>query len=80
MKLSLWFEIVIILIKKPQNLQGIKTLSQIHIYSKMIDKKTCYVQGELETFIITYYKKIVQNSFVRRKKKLGKKTCNPCLK
>jgi len=57
MKFWLWFEIVIIFINRTLNLQRIMTLSQIHIYSKMIDKKTCYVLGELETFIITYCKK-----------------------
>jgi hypothetical protein len=57
MKIWLWFEIIIIFINRTLNLQRIRTLSQIHIYSKMIDKKTCYVLGELEKNIITYYKK-----------------------
>jgi len=29
------------------NLQGIKTLSKIHIYSKMMKKKTCHVFGQV---------------------------------
>jgi len=57
MKIWLWFEIVIIFINRTLNFERIKTLSQIHIYSKMIDEKTCYVLGELETLIITYCKK-----------------------
>jgi len=29
------------------NLQGIKTLSKIHIYSKMINEKKCHELGQL---------------------------------
>jgi hypothetical protein len=32
-----------ILKDKTLNLQGIKTLSKMHIYSKMMKKKTCHV-------------------------------------
>ncbi len=39
MNIWLWFEIIIIFINKTLNLQGIKTLSKIHIYSKMIKKE-----------------------------------------
>jgi hypothetical protein len=35
----LWFEIIIIFKDKTLNLQGIKTLSKIHVYSKMLKKK-----------------------------------------
>ncbi len=42
-----WFEIIIILKGKTLNLQGIKTLSKFHIYSNMINKKTCHVLGQL---------------------------------
>ncbi len=38
---------VIIFINKTLNLQGIKTLSKIRIYSKVINKKTCHVLGQL---------------------------------
>jgi hypothetical protein len=47
MNFLLWFEIVIIFINKTLNLQGIKTLSKIHIYSKLINKKICHVLGQL---------------------------------
>jgi hypothetical protein len=43
MNFWLSFEIVIIFINKTLNLLGIQTLSKIHIYSKMINKKTCHV-------------------------------------
>jgi hypothetical protein len=42
----LWFEIIIILKDKTLNLQGIRTLSKINIYSKIIFKK-CHVLGQL---------------------------------
>jgi len=29
------------------NLQGIRTFSKVHIYSKMMKKKTCHVLGQL---------------------------------
>jgi len=32
---------------KTLSLQGIKTLSRIHIYSKMMKKNTCHVLGQL---------------------------------
>jgi hypothetical protein len=35
----LWFEIIIIFKDKTLNLQGMKTFSKIHIYSKMMKKK-----------------------------------------
>jgi hypothetical protein len=41
------FEIIIIIKDETLNLQGIKTLSKIHIYSKMMKKKTCHVLGQL---------------------------------
>jgi len=47
MNFGLWFEIAIIFINITLNLQGNMTLSKIHIYSKMIDKKTCHVLGQL---------------------------------
>jgi hypothetical protein len=50
---------VIIFINKTLDLQGIKTFSKIHIYSKMINKKTCHVLGQLYAFIIISCKKIV---------------------
>jgi hypothetical protein len=34
-------------INKTSNLQGIKTIFKIHIYSKMINKKTCNVLEQL---------------------------------
>jgi hypothetical protein len=43
----LWFEIIIILKDETLNLQWIKTLSKIHIYSKMMKRKTCHVLGQL---------------------------------
>jgi hypothetical protein len=43
MNFWLWFEIVVIFINRTPNLQGIKTLSKIHIYSKMINKKIFFV-------------------------------------
>jgi hypothetical protein len=43
----LWFEIIIIFKDETLNLQGIMTLSKIHIYSKMMKKKTCHVLGQL---------------------------------
>jgi hypothetical protein len=42
----LWFEIIIILKNETLNLYGIRTLSKIHIYSKMMMKKTCHVLGQ----------------------------------
>jgi len=47
MNIWLWFEIVIIFISGTLNLQGIKTLSKNHIYSKMMNKKTCHVLGQV---------------------------------
>jgi hypothetical protein len=47
MKIWLLFKIVIIFINVTLNLQGIITLSKIHIYSKMINEKTCHVLGQL---------------------------------
>jgi hypothetical protein len=47
MNIWLWFEIFIIFINGTLNLEGIKTLSKNHIYSKMIIKKTCHVLGQL---------------------------------
>ncbi len=41
----LWFEIIIIFKDETLNLQGIKTLSKIHIHSKMMNK-TCHVIGQ----------------------------------
>jgi hypothetical protein len=35
----LWFEIIIIFKDETLNLQGIRTLSKIHIYSKTMKKK-----------------------------------------
>jgi hypothetical protein len=43
MNIWLWFEIFILFMKKIK-LQGI---SKINIYSKMINKKTCHVLGQL---------------------------------
>jgi len=40
-------EIIIIFKDETLNLQGIMTLSKIHIYFKMINKKTCHVLGQL---------------------------------
>jgi len=43
----LWFDIIIIFKDETLNLQGIKTLSKIHIYSKIMKKKKCHVFGQL---------------------------------
>jgi len=47
MNFWLSFEIVINFINKTLNLPRIQTFSKIHIYSKMIFKKTCHVLGQL---------------------------------
>jgi hypothetical protein len=47
MKIWLQFEIVIIFKDMTQNLEGICTLSKIHIYSKMIFQKKCHVLQKL---------------------------------
>jgi hypothetical protein len=47
MNIWLWFEICIIFINGTLNLQGIRTLSKNHIYSKLIKNKTCHVLGQL---------------------------------
>ncbi len=43
----LYFEIIIIFKEETLDLQGIVTLSKILIYSKMMEKKTCHVFGQL---------------------------------
>jgi hypothetical protein len=43
MNFWLQFETIIIFINKTLNLQGIRTFSKNHIYSKLTNKKTCYV-------------------------------------
>ncbi len=43
----IWFEIIIILKDETLNLQKIKTLSKLLIYSKMMKKKTCHVLKQL---------------------------------
>jgi len=40
-------KLIIIFKNKTLNLQGIRTLSKIHIYSKMMKKKKCHVLGQL---------------------------------
>jgi hypothetical protein len=57
MNFWLWYGIVIIFINKTLNLQGIKTLLKIHIYSKMINKKMSCI----ETTMSIYHNKLQKN-------------------
>jgi len=62
------------------NLQGIKTLSKLHIYSKMTNKKTCHKLGQLYSFIIKSLKKNILKFICMEKLFLGKRACSPFLK
>jgi hypothetical protein len=54
-------------------IQGIRTFSKIHIYSKMMKKKTCHVFGQLQTFLITSCKKTCSKIHSYDKVSFGKK-------
>jgi hypothetical protein len=68
----LWFEIIIIFKDETLNLQGIKTLSKIHICWKMTKKIKCHVIGQQQAFIIISCKKICSKIHSYGKKNWGK--------
>jgi hypothetical protein len=60
----LWFEIIIIFKDKTLNLQGIKTFSDIHIYSKTMKKKHVMYWTTINIYYYKPQKKLFQNSFI----------------
>jgi hypothetical protein len=70
--------IVIIFINKTLNLQGIKTLSKIHIYLKMIKKNMSCTRTTINIYYKKLYNKICSKIHLM-KKQFGKRTCSPFL-
>jgi predicted component of viral defense system (DUF524 family) len=65
-------KIIIIFKDKTLNLQGIKTLSKIHTYSKMMKRKICQYLDNYKNLLTSCKENVPK--FIHMKKKLGKKT------
>jgi len=66
--------------KKKLNLQGINTLSKIHIYPKFINKKMSYTWTIINIYYNNLPKKLFKNSFTYERVVFGQKVMKSFLK